>query len=159
MKKGFILAALAAVQLAGAASTLFATDPLLPDAASPKQYVTVRKFLMGTQGALAGDIAAKLNAGNVKAVVSSARGIAATSLFIPLLFKDTYSDVYPVAGDKFFFKGAAIADVTAGAAALNAAAESLMAIADGGDKAATQAQFAKVQAACGACHTPFRGQY
>ena len=148
-----------ALALLGAAAELFATDVLLPGQSSPAQVVAARKYAMMSIGGLVGDIKAKIGAGRVKAVSASARAMASLATFIPLVFKDTYAEVYPVEGSKYFFKGGDAAAIAAKAGGLNAAAEQLALLADGGDKAGAEAQANQLLAACGACHTPFRGQY
>ena len=148
-----------ALALLGAAVELFATDVLLPSQSSPAQVVAARKYAMMSIGGLVGDIKAKIGAGSVKAVSASARAMASLATFIPLVFKDTYAEVYPVEGSKYFFKGANASAVAAGAADLSAAAEELARIADKDDKARADAQSNKLLASCGTCHTPFRGQY
>jgi cytochrome c556 len=140
------------------AAAAFATDVVTPGA-TPSQVVAARKLAMGANGALAGDMQAKLTAGNVKQVAADARAMAAIAALMPLVFTETYTDVYPVQGSKFFFKEGAAEDFAALAGGLNTAAEALAKIAESGDRAAASAQFGKIGAACGACHGEFRGQY
>jgi cytochrome c556 len=149
---------LCTVLLLAFGASAFATDVVGPGA-SPAQIVRARKLAMASNGGLAGDIQAKLTAGNVKAVAADARAIAAIATLVPLIFTAAYSDVYPVPGSKFFFKGGPADDFAAAAGGLNAAAEDLASAAGTGDKAATSAAFGKLGAACGACHSVFRGQY
>jgi cytochrome c556 len=139
-------------------ASAFATDVVVPGAPAA-QVVAARKLAMASNGALAGDIQAKLTAGSVKQVAADARAIAAIATLLPLVFTDPYSEVYPVQGSKFFFKGGSADDFAAVAGGLNAAAEELGRVAETGDKAAASAAFGKLGAACGACHSVFRGQY
>lgn len=158
MKKAVTVAILAVVLLGAAAAQLFATDVLLPSGSAPAQVVAARKYAMVCIGGLVGDIKAKIGAGSVKAVSASARAVASIATFLPLVFNETYAEVYPVEGSKYFFKGAPASAIAAGASGLNAAAEELAGIAAKDDKAAADAQANQLLAACGLCHTPFRGQ-
>ncbi len=159
MKKLFVVAVLAAGLLGAAAEQVFAADVLLPGSSAPAQVVAARKYAMAAIGGLAGDIKAKIGAGGIKAVSASARAIASLATFLPLVFSETYAEVYPVEGSKYFYKGAAIDLFAARAGDFGAAAEQLARLADAGDKAGAEAQSNQLLAACGACHTPFRGQY
>ncbi len=159
MKKIFVVTVLAVSLLGAAAQQVFATDVLLPASSAPAQVVAARKYAMATIGGLVGDIKAKISAGSIKAVTASARAIASLATFLPLVFNETYAEVYPVEGSKYFFKGADTALLAARAGEFNAAAEQLARRADAGDKAGAEAQSNQLLAACGACHTPFRGQY
>jgi len=140
------------------AASVFALDILLPSGNAPAQVVSIRKYAMVTNGASVADLRAKIGSGAVKAVAANARAIAAVGSLLAPLFVDTYSTVYPVQGSRFFYKGGAAADFQAAARGLVSAAEDLVALADKEDKAGVDAQVAKLQGACGACHATFRGQ-
>ena len=159
MKKALGAAVLAIVLLGATGAELFATDVLLASPSSPQQVVAARKYAMAAIGGLVGDIKAKIGAGSVKAVSASARAMASLATFLPLVYKETYAEVYPVEGSKFYFKGAPAAAIAARAGDLNAAAEELARVADKDDKAGADAQSNQLLASCGACHTPYRGQY
>ncbi len=159
MKKIFVVTVLVLALLGAAGQQVFAADVLLPGSSSPAQVVAARKYAMAVIGGLVGDIKAKVGAGSVKAAAASARAIASLATFLPLVFQETYAEVYPVQGSKFFFKGGAAADFAARAGDFKAAAEQLALFADQGDKAGADAQANQLLAGCGACHTPFRGQY
>ena len=159
MKKAFSVTILAFALLGAAAAELFATDVLLPGSSAPAQVVAARKYAMFAIGGLVGDIRAKIGAGSIKAVSASGRAMASLATFLPLVFQETYAEVYPVEGSKFFYKGAAAPEFAATAAGFKAAAEELARVADQNDKASVEALSNQLLAACGACHTPFRGQY
>jgi hypothetical protein len=159
MKKILVISILAVILLGVAAEQLLATDVLLPGSSAPAQVVAARKYAMVAIGGLVGDIKAKIGAGSLKAVSASARAMASLATFLPLVFNETYAELYPVEGSKFFYKGATIPAIAARAGELSAAAEQLARLADGGDKAGVDAQSNQVLASCGACHAPFRGQY
>ena len=149
---------LAVVVLLLAGTGAVALDILLPNGSTPAQVVSIRKYVMMTNGASAGDLRAKAGSGAIKAAAANARAMAALGSLLPPLFTDTYSGVYPVQGSRYFYKGGAAADFQAAARSFVGAAEELVAAADKEDKAAVDAQAGKLQAACNACHAAFRGQ-
>jgi hypothetical protein len=159
MKKIFTVTVLVVGLLGTAAGQVFAADVLLPGSSAPAQVVAARKYAMGAIGGLVGDIKAKIAAGGIKAITASARAMASLATFLPLVYDETYAEVYPVEGSKYFFKGGAAAELAARAGDFKAAAEQLAGLAEQGDKAAVDAQSNQLLAACGACHTSFRGQY
>jgi hypothetical protein len=136
----------------------FAIDSLLPNDSTPLQIVVARKAAMQGNNALSGDARAKLAAGTIKAISADAKGMIAISAMLPHVFTDTYSSAYPVGTSKLYFKGGAVAGFRDAAQVLLSAAEDLVKFADAEDKPNTEAQIAKLGAACGACHAVFRGQ-
>ena len=105
------------------------------------------------------DISGKIKTGNIKGVDPNAGSIAALAAFLPLVYEKTYSEVYPVKGSKYFFKGAVLADIEAAAENLRIEAEELMRFAAANDKSTVEAQVHKLLGTCGGCHKPVRGQY
>ncbi len=108
------------------ATTIDAQGVLKPSQRSPEQVVAVRKFAMGAMGANAGDLEGKIKAGNIKRVAANAVSIAALANFLPLIYEETYLQVYPVKGSEYFFKGAPQADTEAGYESLRIQAQKLM---------------------------------
>ncbi len=140
-------------------TTIYAQGVLKPNARTPEQVVAARKFAMGALGANAGDIKGKIKAGNIKGVAANAISIAAVATFLPLVYEETYPEVYPVKGSDSFFKGAPLADIEAASENLRIQAEELMKLASVGDKSGVEAQLGKLFGACGGCHKPYRGKY
>jgi hypothetical protein len=147
------------VLLGVTALAAFAVDVLVPGESTPQQTVAARKLAMAANGALAGDTQAKIASGNVKAAVANARALMSIATFLPLVFTETFSEVYPVAGSKYFFKGGDPADVARLAGGLAGAAEDLLKAADSGDKTAAGEKAGKLGGSCGACHAVLRGSY
>jgi hypothetical protein len=140
------------------ATTIYAQGVLKSSDNSPKQVVSARKFAMRMIGANVGDFRKKIEAGNIKGVAANAGGIASLATFLPLVYKETYPDVYPVKGSKYFYK-ATLPDIEAAFEDLRVQAEGLMKFAAGDDKSGVEAQARKVRGTCGACHKPTRGKY
>ncbi len=150
---GSLLLTLATVQ------GLSATDVLLPRDNPPLRVVLVRKLTMQAQAGNVADLQAKLGSGAVAAMAANARSLAVTATYIPTVFNETYSEAYPIQGDRYFFKGAPIDAVRSLAQNLNTAAEELAAKAQANDRAGVDAALPRVLGACGACHSAARGQY
>jgi len=85
--------------------------------------------------------------------------IAALATFLPLVYEDTYSQVYPVKGSKYFFKGALLADMETSYESLRIQAQKLMKLASANYKSEVEAQAGKLFGACGSCHNAYRGKY
>ena len=85
--------------------------------------------------------------------------IAALATLMPLVYEETYPEVYPIKGSKYFFKGAPPAETEAAYENLRIQAEELMKLASAGDKSGVEAQLGKLFGACGGCHKPYRGKY
>ncbi len=141
------------------AATIYAQGVLKPSQKSPEQVVAARKFAMGAMGANAGDLKGKIKTGNIKGIAANAKSIAALATFLPLVYEDTYSQVYPVEGSKYFFKGTLPADTVAGFENLRIQAQKLMKLASANDKSGVEAQTGKLFGACGGCHKAYRGEY
>ena len=86
-------------------ASIFAQTKLKGDLSSPTQIVAARKFAMRMMGANVGDLSGKIKAGNLKGVVANAGSIAALATFLPMVYQETFSGVYPVQGSKFYYKG------------------------------------------------------
>ena len=152
----FLFGAMALVFVISA--TLYAQGVLKSSGSTPVQVVSARKFAMRALGANVGDLRAKIKAGNVKGVSANARSIAALATLFPPTYRETYADVYPVKGSKYFYK-AEIPDIEAAFEDTRVEAEKLMNLAAAGDKAGVEAQVRKVRGTCGTCHKPARGSY
>ncbi len=141
------------------AVTIDAQGVLKPNQRSPEQVVAARKFAMGAMGANAGDLKGKIKTGNIKGIAANAASIAALATFLPLVYQETYSQVYPVKGSKYFFKGAPLANTEAAYENLRIQAQKLMKLASANDKSGVEAQTEKLFGACGSCHKAYRGKY
>ena len=138
---------------------VYAQGVLKPGQRSAEQVVLARKFAMGALAANAGDLGAKIKAGNIKGVVTHATSVAALATFLPLVYEKTYPEVYPVKGSKYFFKRAVSAQIEAAAENLRVQAEKLMRLAAANDKSAVEAQAGNLFSSCGGCHKQTRGKY
>ncbi len=141
-----------------AVGTIYAQGVLKPSPSSPDEVVAARKFAMRAIGANVGEIREKIKAGNIKEITANAASIAALATFLPLVYKEEYSDVYPVAGSEYFYR-AEIPDVVAAFDNLRVQAEELMKLSDAGDKSGVEAQIRNLLGSCGGCHKPARGKY
>jgi cytochrome c556 len=139
-------------------ASIFAQTVLKKGQNSPSQIVAARKFAMRMLGANVGDLSGKIKAGNMKGVAVNAGSIASLATFFPLVYKETYADVYPVSGSKYYYKGG-LPDVGAAFENLRGEAQALMKLSKSKDKSAIEAQRGKMLGACGACHKVARGQY
>ncbi len=141
------------------AATIYAQGVLQPSQKSPEQVVAARKFAMRAMGANVGDLKEKIKAGNIKGVAANAGSIAALATLLPLVYEDGYTQVYPVKGSKYFFKGATLANMEAASENLRIQAQELMKLASADDKSRVNAQVEKLFGACGGCHKAYRGKY
>ena len=141
------------------AATIYAQGVLKPNQWSPEQVVAARKFAMRAIGADAGDLREKIKAGNIKEILANAGSIAAIATFLPMVYENRYTQVYPVKGSKFFFKGAPLANMEAASENLKIQAQELMKLASANDKSGVNAQINKLFSACGGCHKAYRGKY
>lgn len=138
-------------------ASIFAQTVLKEGQNSPSQIVSARKFAMKMLWANVGDLTGKIKEGNLKGVAANAGSIAALATFLPVAFQETYADVYPVQGSKYYYKGG-LPDVGAAFENLNREAQALMKLAQSNDKSAIEAQRGKMLGACGACHQVARGE-
>ncbi len=159
MSKRIVQALMGALLLCLAAGTLAALDVVVPGQATPAQVVAARKFAMMANAMNAGDLNAKLSAGNIKAMAADAQSMASVGAFLPVAFAEAYPEVYPVAGSKFFFKSGSKEQFQALAQTFTTTAEDLAKLAEKESKDAVAAQMPKLLGACGACHAVFRGNY
>ncbi len=159
MNKRIVLALAAVLLLCFAAGTLAALDVVVPGQATPAQVVAARKSAMMANAMNAGDLSAKLTAGNIKAMAANAQALASLGAFFPVAFAEVYPEAYPVAGSKFFFKSGPKERFPALAQAFTTAAEDLAKLAENESKDGVTAQLPKLLGACGACHAVFRGNY
>jgi cytochrome c556 len=159
MNKRIVLALAGALLLCFAAGTLPALDVVVPGRATPAQVVTARKSGMLANAMNAGDMSAKLTAGNIKAMAANAQALASLGAFLPVAFAEAYPEAYPVAGSKFFFKSGPKEQFQSLAQNFTTAAADLLELAEKESKDGVTAQMPKLLGACGACHAVFRGNY
>ena len=159
MNKRIALALAGALLLCFAAGTLAALDVVVPGQATPAQVVAARKSGMMANAMNAGDLSAKLTAGNIKAMAANAQALASLGAFFPVAFAEAYPEAYPVAGSKFFFKSGPKEQFPALAQVFTTAAEDLAKLAEKESKDGVSAQMPKLLGACNACHAVFRGNY
>jgi hypothetical protein len=159
MKRKALMISGSIVLVCMVAATIYAQGVLKPSQKSPEQVVAARKFAMGAMGADAGDLREKIKAGNIQGVAANAGSIAALATFLPLVYQETYTQVYPVKGSKFFFKEAPLANMEAASENLKIQAQELMKLASANDKSGVNAQVEKLFGACGGCHKAYRGKY
>ena len=138
---------------------LAATDVLLPRDNPPLRVVLARKLTMQALAANAADLQAKLAAGTLAAMAANARAMASLATYLPVVFSETHAEVYPIQGDRYFFKGAPLEAVRSAATSLNTAAEELAAQAQAANRAGVEAALPRLLGVCGACHGAARGQY
>ena len=141
------------------AATIYAQGVLKPNQRSPEQVVVARKFAMRAMGADVGDLKGKIKTGNIKGVAANASSIAAVATFLPLAYEETYSQVYPVEGSKYFFREAPLANIEIASENLRIQAQELMKLASADDKSRVNVQVEKLFGACGGCHKAYRGKY
>ncbi len=159
MKKRVLLVSGLMVFVCMIAATIYAQGVLKAKARTPGQVVAARKLGMGALAANAGSIKGKIKAGDIKGVAVDAKNIAALATFFPLVYEETYSQVYPVKESKTFFKGAAIENMVAGFENLRTHAEELGKLASADNKSGVEAQLGNLFGACGGCHKATRGKY
>ncbi len=157
MDRKIMLSLVAALLLFFAAGTLSAIDVVVPGQATPGQVVAARKLGMVANAVNAGDMNAKLAAGNIKAMAANAEALAALGAFFPVAFAEAYPEAYPVAGSKFFFKSGSMDQFRSLAQAFATAAEEMVKQAQKESKDGVTAQMPKLLGACNACHAVFRG--
>jgi len=157
MNKRIVLSLAAVLLLCFAAGTLAAIEVVVPGQATPAQVVAARKFAMVANAVNAGDLNAKLTAGNIKAMAVNARSLAALGAFFPVAFAEAYPEVYPVPGSKYFFKNGPMNQFRELAQSFTTSAEELANQAEKESKDGVTAQMPKLFGACNACHAVFRG--
>ena len=156
-EKGLIILSSVVLVLVVSAS-IFAQTVLKEGQNSPSQIVAARKFAMRMLVANVRDLTGKIKGGNLKGVAANAGSIAALATFLPLVFQEAHSSVYPVQGSKYYYKGG-LPDVEAAFGNLKREAQALMRLAQSNDQSAVEAQRGKMLGACGACHRAARGEY
>ena len=137
----------------------FAMGVLKSDMSDPAQVVAVRKgFMQAIKGNMV-DINKKLKAGNIEDTSVDGGNIAALATVLPVLYKETYKEVYPVKGSKTYFKGAKPAAYEAASEKLRSAGMAIKQAAEEKDKAGVNAAMESLKSSCGGCHSAFRGKY
>jgi hypothetical protein len=157
MNKRFVLSLGLVLLFCLTAGTLMAIDIVVPGQATPAQVVAARKYGMMAYAVNAGDLNAKLAAGNLKAMGANARALAAIGAMLPVAYAEPYPEAYPMAGSKFSFKPGSMDEFHALAQAFTTSAEELLKQAEMESKDGVTAQLPKLLGGCGACHKAFRG--
>ncbi len=159
MKKKVLTSLSLVILVCFISAKVYAQGVLTPGQRSPEQVVSARKFAMGALAANAGDLGTKIKAGKIKEVVTHAASITALSIFLPLVYEKTYSEVYPVKGSKSFFKSVSISGIEAASESLRQQAEALERLASANDESGVNAQVDELRGACKNCHRSYRGKY
>ncbi len=148
MVLGGVAVAVGMVGLARAADTV---------ALKPDDVIAARQAGFDLQGAVTAAMKATVDSGGpVKPLADGAKGIAKWGQAIPAMFPDGTQMGHDTKAlpaiwtDRAGFEKAA--------AALTAAAEKLVVLAEADDKAGFAAQFKETTAACGGCHRPYRAR-
>jgi cytochrome c556 len=137
----------------------FANSVLKTDMSDPAQVVSARKgFMQAIRGNMI-DLNNKLKAGDIENMAANGGNIAALATVLPVLYKDTYKDVYPVKGSNTYFKGAKPAEYEAASEKLRAAGMAIKEAAEKNDKSGISAAMEALKGSCGGCHKAFRGKY
>ena len=137
----------------------FADRVLKTDMSDPAQVVSARKGLMHAIRDNMVDINKKSGAGNIEDISVNGSNIAAIAAVLPVFYKETYKDVYPVKGSKTYFKGANPAEYEAAAEKLRVAGMAIKTAAEKKDEAGVSAAMEALSGSCGGCHSAFRGKY
>jgi cytochrome c556 len=137
----------------------YAEGVLKADMGEPAQVVMVRKGLMEAIKGNMIDINKKLKAAHIQDIAANGGNIAALASVLPVLYKETYKEVYPFKGSKTYYKGAPATEFEAAAEKMRAAGMEVKAVADRNDNAGMSAAMKSLMASCGGCHSAFRGKY
>jgi cytochrome c556 len=78
---------------------------------------------------------------------------------LPVLYKETHKGVYPFKGSKTYYKGATAVKFEAASEKMRATGMGVKKAAEKKDKTAVGAAMESLMAACGGCHSGFRGKY
>ena len=130
---------------------------LNPDDASPEEVVLARKCAKKTMMANFKELKGKMEAGNIKEIAGNAKTIAALATSLPLMYKTTYSEVYPISGSKYHYKGGDLAGFVQATQNVFDEAQTLAKLSESNDASGVEAQVPKLLASCKACHATFRG--
>ena len=101
----------------------------------------------------------ELKAGKIEDISADGANVAAIATVLPVFYKETYKDVYPVKGSKTYFKGAKPAEYEAASDKMRAAGMAIKMAAEKKDKAGVSAALEALGGSCGGCHKAFRGKY
>lgn len=156
-KRSFIIC-LTVLFLFVVTSALLAQEVLKTDQSSPEQIVKLRKFIMQALKANFGDMKAKLENNQPKAVAANGTSVAALAGALPPLYRDTHKQVYPVKGSNTYFKGAPAADIERISGQMQSAALQIMRGGQAGDKNAIGKGMGELANACSACHKAYRAK-
>ena len=157
MKKNAAKALFVVILFFLAGSAFAETGVLSPDDAKPKQVVLARKFVKNTLFANFKELQGKMKAGNITGISVNAKTIAALASLLPLVFKETYTEVYPISGSKYYYKGGSLSRFVQAAQNLFDQAETLAKLSESNDTSGVEAQMSKLFDNCKACHSTYRG--
>ncbi len=137
----------------------YAEGVLKTDMGDPSQVVMVRKGCMEAIKGNMIDINKKLKAAHIQDIAVNGGNIAALASVLPVLYNETFKDVYPFKGSKTYYRGATAKEFEAASEKMRSAGMGVKAVADRNDKAGMSAAMESLMAACGGCHSAFRGKY
>ena len=137
----------------------YAEGVLKTDMGEPVQVVMVRKGCMEAIKGNMIDINKKLKAAHIQDIAVNGGNIAALASVLPVLYNETFKNVYPFKGSKIYYKGATAKEFEAASEKMRSAGMGVKAVADRNDKAGMSAAMESLMAACGGCHSAFRGKY
>ncbi len=99
----------------------------------------------------------RVKAGNITGISVNAKTIAALASLLPLVFKETYTEVYPISGSKYYYKGGSLSGFVQAAQNLFDQAETLAKLSESNDTSGVEAQMSKLFDNCKACHSTYSG--
>jgi cytochrome c556 len=137
----------------------YAEGVLKTDMGDPSQVVMVRKGCMEAIKGNMIDINKKLKAAHIQDIAVNGGNIAALASVLPVLYKETYKEVYPFKGSKTYYKGAPATEFETAAEKMRSAGMGVKAVADKNDKAGIGGAMESLMSSCGGCHSAFRGKY
>ena len=121
------------------------------------EVIALRQAVMDLQAGNANAMKTAVDSGaDVKPLTPAAKGIAASTRLIPLLFPPGTEQGHNTKAKAEVWSDRAGFEKAASNA--NAQAEKLIQLADANDKAGFATQFQALGNACGACHRPYRAQ-
>ena len=136
----------------------YAESVIKTDMGDSLQVVKARKFLMEATKDNMIALNQKLKAGNFKDGAIHGESIAAFAVVLPPLFKETHKGVYPIKDSRSFFKGAPPVQFEKAAEKMRAAAMTVKKAFEGMNQDEIKGAVQSLGAACGGCHSAFRGK-
>lgn len=92
-------------------SPLFAIDVIDPRLKNPKQIVFSPKLFMQAMATNISEIRKELDTGDIKRITLYAKSITALTIFIPILYGETFKSEYPFGGNKYFLKETSLSEI------------------------------------------------